>query len=187
MEFPSGSAFAIALEDSNNCYLQNFNLSINFNRDKITELGSIYPKNRPVIYPIEIGLQAEALMNQYKIDKLSTLLCNNTGFDINIILKQPCSQAIAAKFILKGLKLESQSVSSSLSGPQTASFTWRGFISNPFSLTNNLFILSNQGNAYYQLIESRPISGYDQYGVLYFDQEDIYQMQTFENIYEYSR
>jgi hypothetical protein len=157
MEFPSGSIFATAVS-GDGCILQSFSLSFEIPRLEVRELGSRFPVERPMTIPIRINLSAEAIMNSYQIEKLNNVVCD-TGHDINILIKQPCSDLLALEFYLRGMRLESQSFSNSIEGYQTVSINWNGIVGDLRDSGKNLFIYAHNGSEYYIVTSKKYISG----------------------------
>lgn len=186
MEFPTGSVFATYLSGSNSCFLQGFNFTMNFERNEIKPLGYVCPVQRPISYPVSFSLQVDALMNKYKIDQLNRLRCPDSGHDINVIIKRPCSDEIALELKLKKMRLVNQNINQNIGSPETVSFEWRGLISNPMDTGNGFFLKSSDGTEFYELDYCIDISGYDEFGVLYFDQECFYNRRILESVFVFN-
>jgi len=182
MEFPSGSVFATVISGANACQLQNFTLAFSVGREIGKPLGFAYPTERRVNFPITVEVTAEAYLEQYQIASLNGISCADSGHDINILIKQPCSNLLALEFYLKGLKLESQQINTSVgSNFTTVSFNWKGLVGNLNNTGNNLLIKANQGSEYYTLESVTPISGFDANGDLFFSEQSFYRRRMSEN------
>jgi len=134
--------------------------------------------------PITVELTAEAVLNRNQIAQLNNISCLDSGHDINIILKQPCSDFMALEFYFKGMKLNSQQVSTNVNTQfSTVNFTWQGTIGNLNSSGTNLFVKANAGNEYYVLTSTSIITGVDSFGDLYFTEQQNYERRIVENMF----
>jgi hypothetical protein len=182
MEFPSGSVFGTLISGTNACQLQSFTLAFSISRNQAKPLGFAYPNERRVNFPIIVELSADAFLEQYQIDALNTQSCFDSGHNINILVKQPCSDLLALEFYLKGLKLDSQQINTSTqSNFSTVSFTWKGLIGNLNDSGNNVYIKANNGAEYYELESVTPISGLDVNGDFFFSEQSFYRRKLAEN------
>lgn len=144
LSFSTGNCMGIQLTGENSCYLQNFNLALNFNRAHVLELGKKYPTNRDILYPIEFDFSAEAVLNNINEDATSNYFCSNQKYNILLNCKKytSCSNYYNIfNLAINGLKLERQTFNANLSGPNTVSLSFKGLISNSFDLNNNIFII----------------------------------------------
>jgi hypothetical protein len=148
--FPENTPFGATLTGQNACYLQSFNLALTIDRQEQKPLGYVYPTARPVMYPIKVDLSAEALMSSYQSDALERFGCNSTGFAIQMMVKQPCSNLVLFSFYMNNLQLQSQSISQSIGPIDGVSLRWHGLITNPRDMFfdpsfNYLVTLSDTG------------------------------------------
>jgi hypothetical protein len=181
LEFPNDSIFFTYLSGSNACYLQNFNLSFSVNRDTVGNLGNSYP-TRQTLYPIDVELTAEAYIDKYKADKLNDLTCYNSGHNMNILVKQPCSNYLAVEYYLRGMQLESMSIDNSVGQYATVNFRWRTRVGgNLINSGNNFYMVANGGTEQYLPVEEQTVSGVDSFGNLLFVQEIIWERVLTEN------
>lgn len=180
LEFPTGSIFASFISGSNSVLLQSFNLGVTFPRQNIKNLGDVYPE-RPLQFPIEISLSTTAIVNKYKRDELNKVNCGNTGHNINIILRRPCSDEIAMELRLKNLYLESQNYSTAIGGYTSTNMNWRGYLYNFNTGISNFSIYAGQGTEYYILENCIDITGYDAFGQPIIEQECFWRRETLEN------
>lgn len=183
MEFPENSALFVYLSGAKSSHLQSFNLSFSVNRGSIKSLGDKFPR-RPVDYPLDVELTAEAFIEEYQAANLNQLNCYDTGYDINIIVKQPCSNYLALEYYLRGLKLESFTANHSVGQNATVNFRWRGRVPGNLQQSgSNLFIVANGGTESYIVDSFRDISGNDQLGNQLFFQEIIWKRILNENFF----
>lgn len=183
MEFPEDSVFALFMSGANACHLQSFNLSFNIPRTDIKSLGDQYPL-KPIDYPIEFELSAQAFVEKYREEYLRQIECIDTGHNINIYVKQPCSDFLAVEYYLKGLKLVSQEINSSIGQNSSVSWTWKGVIpGNLRQSGSNIFMVANGGTEEYEVNSYNDISGVDQFGNPLFLQEIIWKRILSENFF----
>jgi hypothetical protein len=150
MTFPVGSPYGISLTGAQSCYLQSFTCNLAFPRLPMQNIGSQFPFARPVNYPIRVDLSTEAIVSQYQMDQLQRISCLGTGQYVNIIVKQPCSNATLFGLYFTELQLIEQDFVTSIGRNDVVSLKWRGVISNPFQTffdptVNFIVQLSNTG------------------------------------------
>ncbi len=160
LEFPSGSVFATSIS-GDGCILQNFNLSFSIDRNESISLGEAYPSERRINPPIHVQLSCDAVMNNFNVAQLRALHCPDSGHDINILIKQPCSDELAIEFLLRGMKLESQNFGSTMDALNTVSFNWVGVVGDLNNSGQNVFINAHYGTIYYFMTSLEIISGVD--------------------------
>lgn len=136
MIFPQNTPFGATLTGQNACYLQSFNIGLTINRQEQKPLGFVYPKARPIVYPIGVDLTAEAIMSKYQQDTLERFGCNSTGFSIQMVIKQPCTNLTLFGFYFDNAQLQSQSFNQSIGPMDTVNLKWRAWIRNP----NDMFL-----------------------------------------------
>jgi hypothetical protein len=121
--------------------LKSFRASFSFPRSQFQRLGSVFPDNRPITYPIEVTLDVEATITNRLTQKLTDMGCMTTGVNVNLLVNKSCTSGLAAPIEMSfiGMNFRSQGSSLGLSGPETASFQLTSTISNPYSSTSNVF------------------------------------------------
>ena len=129
--YSQGTPFGATLTGQNACYLQSFNLALTVDRQEQKPLGYVYPAARPVMYPMRVDMNTEALMSSYQADTLERLSCTTTGFNVQMIIKQPCSNLVLFSFYLENMQLASQQIGQSIGPIDTMSLQWRGLIKTP--------------------------------------------------------
>lgn len=144
LSFSTGNCIGIDITGQNSCYIQNFNLAVNFNRSYINELGKKYPSSRPILYPIELEFQCEAVLNEsWNKDSLSDYFCSNRKYNINLLAKKyiNCTNHYNIfNLYINGLILDKQTFNASYVGPNTVNLGFKTIISNNFDLNNNIWI-----------------------------------------------
>ena len=143
LSFSTGTCMGIQLTGADSCYVQNFNLALNFDRSQILELGKKYPTERNVLYPINFDFSTEVVMNGLTEDNVSEYFCENKKYNILLNCRKQigCTGSSSLFDIsINGLKLERQTFNANLSGPNTVSLSFKGLIANSFDLDNNIWI-----------------------------------------------
>jgi hypothetical protein len=142
MDFIGTNPFGVELSQyGRTLNLKSFRANFSFPRSQFQRLGSVFPDNRPITYPIEVTLDVEATITNRLAQKLTDLGCMTTGVNINILVSKPCTPGISPiEISFFGMNFRSQGASLGLSGPETASFQLTSTISNPYSPTSNVFI-----------------------------------------------
>lgn len=134
--FSQNSPFATVFTGQEACYLQSFNLGLSIDRQEQKPLGYVYPKARPIVYPIRVDLTTNAIVNRYQADQLERLACTTTGTAVQLIVKQPCTNLSLFSFYFANLQPTSQSFTQNIGSLDTVTTQWRGWLTNP----NDLFI-----------------------------------------------
>lgn len=123
--------------------IQSFTLSTELGRTPIEKLGSRFPFSREIDFPVTASLSVEAQMGDLKDFNLSDLLCETGAYDISITMKEnSCSgngdPAVIAQ--LKGAKLLSENVTTSIGDNASVTLEYEVSIGGPEDLTNGIFI-----------------------------------------------
>lgn len=131
MIFPVGAPFGIVFTGYQSCYLQSFACSLNIDRTELKPLGYVYPPHRPTVYPIRVDLSLNAIVSSYQTDQLTRFSCLGTGQQINIIVKQPCSNATLFGLYFSELQLESQDFITTIGRNDIVNLKYKAILSNP--------------------------------------------------------
>ncbi len=140
MTFPIGTPFGLVFTGFNSCFLQSFNCTLTFDRRELKSMGYAYPKNRPIVYPMVVDLTTEALVSSYQADQLQRIGCLATGQMVNIIVKQPCSNATMFGLYFSELQYQSQEVTSRIGSNDIVSIKWRAIITQPSQVFFSPFV-----------------------------------------------
>lgn len=131
MTFPVGAPFGVTLTGYQSCYLQSFSCALSIERHELKPMGYAYSPTRPVVWPIHVDLSAEAIVSSYQVDQLQRLSCLGTGQHINVIVKQPCSNATLFGLYFTELQLVGQDFVASIGQHDVVSLHWRAILSSP--------------------------------------------------------
>lgn len=141
MMFPAGDPFGVTYTGMQACYLQSVGLTMDVARNEWKPLGYAYPPARPVQYPIRVDLTTEAFVSRYQADTLRRMQCTTTtGNAVNVLVKQPCSNASLFGFYFSDLQIASQSFGTTIGGLDTVSTQWRGYIKSPSDVFVNPWV-----------------------------------------------
>jgi len=125
LSFDTGSAIGAALSGANSCPLQSFNFSIDLTRTDVDQLGWAYPVNRPLHYPINISIHADAYLNGFQLDALNRLGCPDSGWNFTVQFENSCSTLDPFSFYFQGAKLDTETFTmSTQGGSEKVSFNW---------------------------------------------------------------
>jgi hypothetical protein len=123
--------------------IQSFTLSTELGRSPIEKLGSRFPFSREIDFPVTASLSVEAQMGDLRNFNLSDLLCEDGFYDMTITLREnSCSGNGDAAIIaqLKGAKLVSENVTTSIGDNASVTLEYEVSISGPEDLTKGVFI-----------------------------------------------
>lgn len=129
--FADNTPFGIVFTGQQACYLQSFQLGLTFPRQTLKPLGYAYPQDRPVLWPVRVDLNTEAIVSRYQGDQLRRLTCTVTGQSVGLAVKQPCSSLTTLGFYFDNLQIASQSVSATIGGMDRVTTSWRGWMQSP--------------------------------------------------------
>ncbi len=107
--------------------VQDFTLSFDLNRTPLQKVGNKFAFSREIDFPVTATLELNAEVGDFRSGNLVDLLCNETGQDFTINMKQPgcgTDKPTALSFFFKGAKLTSQSFTSAIgdNASMTASY-----------------------------------------------------------------
>jgi hypothetical protein len=175
LSFSTGSAFATFISGDKKCILQDFSFNLSLQRNQSQSLGSIFP-DRPIQFPVEMSIQANAVLQEYSARQLLDLNCEDFFSDVEITMKQKCSDNVVFKLNAHKLRLKSQNMSQFLGGIGlvNVNFEWGASISSFGTGGAHFGLFSSQGNLFYEL-ESLTNLGQ------FFQQEQIWKKKIFEN------
>ena len=123
--------------------IQKFTLKTDLKRTPIEKLGSRFPFSREIDFPITASLSVDAQMGDMKNFNLADLLCETGFYNMDIVLKQnSCSGdgAIALLAQLKGAKLISENVTTSIGDNASVTLEYEVSIGGPEDLSKGIFL-----------------------------------------------
>jgi len=123
--------------------IQSFTLKNDLKRTPIQKLGSRFPFSREIDFPITASLSVEAQMGDLKDFNLSDLLCDTSVYELTITLKEnSCSGNGDPAMIatLKGAKLLSENLSTSIGDNASVTLEYEVSIGGPEDTAKGIFI-----------------------------------------------
>lgn len=133
--------------DADGAHVQSVSINFGLSRSPIERLGSKMPFARTVDTPISATMSVSAVVNEITAKNLITSMDDVAGTDITVTFND---QAGAAKFsyILKGARLSSESISSSIGSNKSVDLTFECAVGGPRDVTNNLIFSGAASNAF---------------------------------------
>lgn len=126
--------------------IQRYNISANFNNQKINQLGSFFPASIVPQFPVEVTASITAYWGDLVTGSLSTLLCNDVDYTVQVNLRAPSclGQApgtVLAQYTLLGAKLTSQSFSDAIADiASQVTLNYTTTVGGPTDTAHNLFL-----------------------------------------------
>jgi hypothetical protein len=123
--------------------IQSFTISTDLGRTPIEKLGSRFPFSREIDFPITASLSVEAQAGDLADFNLSDLLCETENRDISITLrKNSCGGSGDAAMVaqIKGAKLLSENLSTSIGDNATVTFEFETSIGGPQETGKGIFL-----------------------------------------------
>jgi len=128
---------------SDDIKIQSFTLSTDLGRTPIQKLGSRFPFSREIDFPITAKLSVEAQMGDLTDFNLSDLLCETGFYDLSMTLKKNDCSGLGAPAIiaqLKGAKLVSENLTTSIGDNASVTLEYEASIGGPQDLIKGVFI-----------------------------------------------
>tara|TARA_R110002020_G_scaffold10201_7_gene39375 strand:- start:2 stop:1333 length:1332 start_codon:yes stop_codon:yes gene_type:complete len=137
--------------DIADAHIQSFNLGFDLSRSPIEQLGSKFAYARLVDFPVTVSLGIDAVVSDLTTGSLAEILDCDEKFDARIQLGAPdCGvnnqdaeerqRHAAANYIVKGIKLDSQSFSLGMGDNKTVSLSFSTQIGGPEQSGHGVFM-----------------------------------------------
>tara|TARA_R110000751_G_scaffold246049_2_gene346058 strand:- start:73 stop:1359 length:1287 start_codon:yes stop_codon:yes gene_type:complete len=115
----NNDSWDIAGANINDAHIQSYTISFDLSRTPIQKLGTRFAFARPVDFPITASLSIDAVLSDLTTGNLSDLIDCDGEYDAIVKMKDPstCGGAVKStvcSYVLKGLKMDSESFSSSI-------------------------------------------------------------------------
>lgn len=122
--------------------LQSYSISFDLNLQPLQKLGNRFPYARVIQWPVTLNANISAYFGDVITGSLSTILCNDSEYDLTINLKDPCSDTVAVQYAVKGAKPDSQSFSQMDIGSVASlvSISYSSTIGGPQDSIHNLYM-----------------------------------------------
>jgi len=134
----------VNLDGDGSAHVQSASISVPLSRSPIDRLGSRFPFAREVDFPVTATMNISAVVADSQAGNLADLL-NSTVKQASILIKDTTG-ANAIEYKMKGLKIDSQSFSSSIGSNKTVDITFSTQIGGPNDELNGVFMSGINGS-----------------------------------------
>jgi hypothetical protein len=124
--------------DIKDSHIQSYTLSFDMSRTPIQKLGSRFAFARPVDFPITASLSVDAVLADLTTGTINDLINCDAAFDAVIKMKDPslcnvtaASRSIAVAYLMRDLKIDSESFTSSIGDSKTVTLDFTCQIGGP--------------------------------------------------------
>ena len=128
----------VKLDGANGAHVQSASISLPLSRSPIDRLGSRFPFAREVDFPVNATLNISAIVANTQAVNLADIL--NSGVQEATITVNDNEGDKAIEYKMKGLKIDSQSFSSSIGSNKTVDITFSTQIGGPNDQSNGVFM-----------------------------------------------
>jgi hypothetical protein len=97
-----------------------------------------FPFARTVDFPVTASLNVSAIVNEVTAANLADIIDSQNAVEINLTLNKAGTSTAQSSYKLKGAKLDSESISSSIGSNKTVDLTFSTQIGGPTDSTNNI-------------------------------------------------
>ena len=143
IELVVDSPLGANISGDGSAHIQSFSISVPISREPLDRLGSRFSFSREITFPVTVSLNVSANMADIKTGSIVDLICNDASQNLSVIMREPSCEGqgpVAVRYDLRGMKLDSESFSSSIGSNKTVDFTWSAQVGGPQDTTNGLFI-----------------------------------------------
>ena len=133
----STSAGLLAGADVADAHIQSYTLSFDMSRTPIQKLGTKFAFARPVDFPITTSLSVDAILADLTTGNIADIINCDDEYDAVIKMKDPdchiasTSRKDAVAYLVRGLKIDSESFSSSIGDNKTVTLDFSSQIGGP--------------------------------------------------------
>ena len=123
--------------------IQSVSASLDLGREDLMKLGSKFAFSKEVQYPVTCSMTVEANVSDMRDFDLASLIADDSNvWDAGFWIKNPDSATgkQAMKILIKGAKLDSESLSSSIGDNKSVTFNFTCQVGGPEDTANGLFI-----------------------------------------------
>jgi hypothetical protein len=128
----------VKLDGASGAHIQSASISLPLSRTPIDRLGSRFPFAREVDFPVNATLNISAIVANTQAANLADIL--NSGVQEATITVNDNAGDEAVEYKMKGLKIDSQSFSSSIGSNKTVDITFSTQIGGPNDESNGVFM-----------------------------------------------
>jgi len=130
----------VEIDGVGGAHVQSASISVPLSRSPIDRLGSRFPFAREVDFPVSCTFNVSAVVSETQAKNLADVLDLGESEASLTIQDQQTSSIAAIKYTLKGLKIDSQSFSSSIGANKTVDLTFSTQIGGPNDEANGIFM-----------------------------------------------
>ena len=134
----------VQLTGDDGAHVQSASISLPLSRSPIDRLGSRFPFAREVDFPVTATMNISAIVADSQAGNLANLL--NSGVQEASIMIKDTAGVDAIQYKMKGLKVDSQSFSSSIGSNKTVDITFSTQIGGPNDVLNGVFMSGINGH-----------------------------------------
>lgn len=128
-------------------HIQSVSIDLPIGRSPLNRLGNHFAFARKVDFPVNITLNASALMTDFTDGSLDGLMCDGEEKrDIAIIMRSQCGDNTPLVFVMRNAILDTQAFSASIGDNKTVDLTFSSQIGGSNDSNNGIFVLSEPGN-----------------------------------------
>ena len=128
----------VKLGTSEGAHIQSASISLPLSRTPIDRLGSRFPFAREVDFPVNATMNISAIVNEAASQNLASIL--DSGVQAATITVKDHDGNDAILYTMSGIKIDSQSFSSSIGSNKTVDMTFSTQIGGPNDVTNGVFM-----------------------------------------------
>jgi hypothetical protein len=128
----------VKLGTTEGAHIQSASISLPLSRTPIDRLGSRFPFAREVDFPVNATMNISAIVNESAGQNLADIL--DSGVQAATITVKDHDGHDAILYTMSGLKIDSQSFSSSIGSNKTVDMTFSTQIGGPNDVTNGVFM-----------------------------------------------
>jgi hypothetical protein len=119
---------------------QSYNIGFDLSRNNLEKLGSKYAFAKVINFPVDVKLSVTADVGDMQTGSLIEVISNNTTFNPSITIKNADNSKTICYYQIRGAKLESQEMSSSIGPNKSVTMSFVSQLSGPTSVTAGLFL-----------------------------------------------
>jgi len=116
-------------------HIQSYTLGFDLGRTPIEKLGSKFAFARVVDFPVTVSLSIDAVLADLTSGSLSEMIDCDKEYDARISIKDPVcgdeDQSVVCNYIVKGIKMDSQSFTSSIGDNKSVTLDFSAQIGGP--------------------------------------------------------
>ena len=146
------ASWDIAGANINDAHIQSYTIGFDLSRTPIQKLGTRFAFARPVDFPITASLSVDAVLSELTTGNLSDLIDCDGEYDAIVKMKDPstCGGAVKSTvctYVLKGLKMDSESFSSSIGDNKSVTLDFSCQVGGPSQKGVGVFMSGSYAEA----------------------------------------